>query len=172
MPLLLLSQETYDILWTHLLPEDSLLESAAFLFVEFASTGNQTVILPKDYWLAGPNDFAGQFSDYLELTDEARRSVITRAHQLNTALVEMHSHPGPWPAAFSPADCHGLREMVPHIQWRLKGKPYLAIVVAPRGYDALLWEGHAKTPVALGGIQIEKQVITPTNLTIGVWKND
>ena len=55
----------------------------------------------------GPDEFESQLGDYLELADETRARLIKRAHDLQASLVEMHSHPAPFPAAFSPADRPG-----------------------------------------------------------------
>ena len=55
---------------------------------------------------------------------------------MGASLVEMHSHIGPWPAGFSYADRLGLQETVPHMWWRLKKRPYLALVVTNCSFDA------------------------------------
>ena len=56
----------------------------------------------------------------------------------NAALAELHSHPSLRLAAFSLSDRIGLKETVPHMRWRLKKHPYLAIVVAPSWFNALM----------------------------------
>ena len=147
-------------LWSHLLPKDTKKEQAAFLFCRTFSANDELVFEAIDYALLSPTDFAAQYSDYIELTDETRISLIKRAHNLDASLVEMHSHPGPWPAAFSFSDRNGLRETVPHMRWRLKKRPYMAIVVAPSGYDALVWNGDAKIPEALAGFDAPDQCLT------------
>ena len=88
--------------------------------------------------------------DYFELTDEARIGLIKRAHVLQASLAEFHSHLSPWPAAFSLSDRMGLKETVPHMRWRLKRRPYLAVVVAPSGFDALVWSRDPKISGAAG----------------------
>ena len=78
-------------------------------------------------WYAVPADGFSVCNEYhFELTDEVRAQVIKRAHDLGASIAEVHSHHGPWPAAFSPSDQLGFREFVPHVWWRLKGRPYLA----------------------------------------------
>jgi hypothetical protein len=119
--------------------------------------------------MLGPSDFAAQYEDYIELTDETRIRLIRQAHHTGTALTELHSHPGPWPAAFSLSDRMGLRETVPHMRWRLKGKPYLAVVVAPSGFDALVWPQGAEIPEALAGIETDGSLTAPTNNSLGGW---
>jgi len=80
-----------------------------------------------------------QTSYHIELADVVRARVIKRAHDLGATLIEMHSHLGKWPAQFSPSDIAGFHEWVPHVRWRLKGKPYAALVVTRRGFDGLAW---------------------------------
>ena len=78
---------------------------------------------------------------HLALTDECRAMVIRWAHERSAALVEVHSHPSWWPASMSIIDIDGLAEWVPHVRWRLPGRPYAAIVVAGATLDALVWDG-------------------------------
>jgi len=64
---------------------------------------------------------------------------------------------------FSPSDIAGFREFVPHIHWRLKGKPYGAVVVAPASIDAALWEENAlRLPLALN---VDGTAMFPTRFT-------
>jgi hypothetical protein len=154
-------------LWQHLLPAGSTLESAAFLFATHQEVNGKVIFTVQDSFLAQREDFAHQYSDYLELTDETRAAIIKKAHQLGVSIIEAHSHPGPWQAAFSKADLMGLEQLVPHMWWRLKHKPYMALVVAPTGYDALLWWDNPTVPCALEGIDTGGTIIKPTNLTIG-----
>ena len=123
-------ETVYGPLMEHLLPRNSEGEAAAFVFARFERT-TETLKLEYADWFAVPSeDFIVQSLEY-ELSDKARASVIKRAHDLGAALVEFHSHPFPFEACFSPSDLRGLREFVPHVMWRLKGRPYVAVVVAP-----------------------------------------
>jgi hypothetical protein len=49
--------------------------------------------------------------------------------------------------------------------WRLKGRPYLAVVVTPKGFDGLVWLSDPETPVSLGGIQVADKLIEPSRLS-------
>ena len=93
-------------------------------------------------------DFEVQVPDYLELADGTRARLIKRAHDLDASLIEMHSHPGPWDAAFSRSDLLGLSETVPHMWWRLEKRPDAAIVIAPSGFDAMVWLDGPLSPQA------------------------
>src|SRR5207249_9382808 len=104
----------------------------------------------------------------VELTDEARARIIKTAWDTGTSPVEFHSHPGDYCGAmFSPIDMYGFSEYVPHCRWRLRGRPYLAVVVSPAGMDALAWTGGDGTSVGLEAIRPDgAPPIVPTNQTI------
>jgi hypothetical protein len=160
----------YEGLIQHLLPRGSAREQAAFLFARYDGSADQARFTVSEMRKLEPVDFACQMGDYLELADAARASVIKRAHDLGASLVEVHSHLGPWPAGFSPSDRSGLRETVPHMWWRLKKRPYLAIVVAASGFDALVWIDNPHVPRALDALVAGSRVLKPTNHSLGGWK--
>jgi hypothetical protein len=81
-----------------------------------------------------------------------RARVIKLAHERNAILLEVHSHPSGQPACFSPADIFGLVEFVPHIRWRLKGKPYAALVFGRNSVDGLAWFDDCKTAIPIARI--------------------
>ena len=166
---LILTPELHHALWSHLLPADSHREQAAFLFCKVAQHDDGLVFEAIDAEFLRADDFAAQYSDYIELTDGCRIRLIKRAHNLGAALAEFHSHPGPWPAAFSPSDRIGLGETVPHMRWRLPGRPYLAVVVAPDDFDALVWTPDSLLPTALDGIDVGEERFVPTNASLEGW---
>src|SRR5690606_25385659 len=138
-----------DALWRHLVPDDGNIEQAAFLYVAHSVVGDDLMFEVLTHELLARSDFAAQYSDYLELADDARVRIIKRAHALNASVVEIHSHPSSWPAEFSLSDRTGLRETVPHVRWRLQERPYLAVVVGQSSYDALVWAGQDDEPEPL-----------------------
>jgi hypothetical protein len=93
--------------------------------------------------------------------------LIKRAWDSGTSLVEFHSHPRDrWQAMFSPSDLAGFDEFVPHCWWRLRGRPYLAVVVAQRSVDALAWVTDPRRPVRLDAIWLDGgKEIVPSHLT-------
>jgi hypothetical protein len=153
-------------LWSHLLQNE--VEQVAFVFAEAAAEGDATVFTAKDHFLASPCDFEIHSEFHVELTDEARSRIIKRAWDTGTTPVEFHSHPGDWRGAkFSPSDMYGFAEFVPHCRWRLRGRPYLAIVVSPAGADALAWTDASGQPVGLTAMRLSgSRVVVPTNQTI------
>lgn len=168
-----LEPELKASVWAHLLPERSVREQAAFLFVRATEEGEAVRFDVVETALLTAHDFAVQHEYHIELSDAVRVRVIKRAHQLGASLVEFHSHRGPWPAAFSPSDRWGLRETVPHMRWRLKRRPYLAVVVSPDSFDALVWT-HVQglIPEPLAGVAVGSALMTPTNLSLGGWDDD
>jgi hypothetical protein len=151
-------------LWRHLDPRGSATEAAAFVVARCTERPSGLELQWLETLALHAEDFAWRLSDYIELTDEARVSLIKRAHQLEGSLIELHSHLGLWPAAFSLADMQGFSETVPHMLWRLPGRPYAAIVVASSGFDALVWQ-HAGQPIPLRAIVCGEREFLPTNLS-------
>lgn len=164
-----LPEGVHSRLLNHLLPRDAVREEAAFLFLEPVVSGERLIFEYVDEELLSASDFASQEDDYLELSTETRARLIKRAHDLNACVAEMHSHPFPWPAEFSFADRVGLRETVPNMFWRLKNRPYVAIVVAPSGFDALVWLDSAQPPHPLSGIIAGSRLLHPTNRSLAGW---
>jgi hypothetical protein len=159
----------YDELRAHLLPPDNELEQATFLFAKTLQDSGSIRFDVVAVEKLGASDFDAQGSGYLELSDETRKRLIKRAHDLGTSLIEMHSHPMPWPAQFSEYDREGLLETVPHMMWRLAKRPYAAMVVAPSGFDALVWLAESSHPNTLDALIAGNQIIKPTNLSIRYW---
>ena len=164
-----LTKRQYMEIWEHLLPKGALVESAAFIFAKYSKSNQVLLLTAQDFFLVGKDGFKEQYNDYIELSDEARVSIIKKAHQTNTALIELHSHPfnSPWAAAFSLSDMSGFKETVPHMWWRLPGRPYAAIVVAPRGFDSLVWWKDPHSPGCLTALRVDGEILQPTNITLG-----
>ena len=150
-----------------LLPKGARDEEAGFVFARAEGHGHdRTVLQYLEWWPLDYQHFEHQTEYHLELVDETRARIIKHAHDLQCSLVEFHSHPGPWPAQFSASDFHGLAEFVPHIWWRLKGKPYAAIVMAPNGFDGLAWVRSPNECQALAEIDLGERNVRPTGLSI------
>jgi len=165
---IVISQSQFDEVWNHLLPEEDQREHAAFMFAEFMEKPEYPNLLVHELLLVKEGSFVEQKQDYLELSDEIRLQVIKKAHNTGLALIELHSHPfpGKWAASFSLADMTGLSETVPNMLWRLPNRPYTAIVVAPTGFDALIWSEPGKAD-GIECLIVDQKKLTPTNYTIG-----
>lgn len=163
--------DLYGRLQAHLLPPDCAAEQAAFLFARSTTTGVGCHFEVIDHVLIEREGIEYHSVGYLELTDATRARVIKKAHDLGASLVELHSHRLSFPAAFSPTDIAGLREFVPHVWWRLQGKPYLALVVAPRSYDAFAWLTDPKNPQPLDHLLVGRRILRPTGISANHWRD-
>jgi len=163
--LLVLPRKVRDELWGHLLRGPGTPEEAAFVFVSRDPDHGEDQYRYVDWVPVSPNGFASRSPVHFELTDETRARVIKRAHDVGASLIEVHSHTGRWPAAFSPTDIIGFREFVPHVWWRLKGRPYGAVVVTTTGFDAAFWVTGPETVSGLDGIVVDAELLRPTGLT-------
>ncbi len=156
-------------IWSHLLPKGAITESAAFIFASVQESAHAVVLTAQDFMLVREDGFKAQYDDFIELSDETRISIIKKAHQTSTALIELHSHPAnnPWAPAFSTADINGFGETVPHMWWRLPGRPYAAIVIAQNGFDSLIWQDSPHTPESLTALRVDGKMLLPTRMTLG-----
>jgi hypothetical protein len=161
-----LTEQLSERLWGHLLQND--IEQVAILFATVNNRPELMLFTAADAYLAPPEDFAFQNEYHVELADHVRPSLIKQAWDSGTALVEFHSHPGDrHKVMFSPSDLAGFAEFVPHCRWRLRGRPYLAVVVGRRSIDALAWVDSAPGPVALDTVRVDGGMpIIPTQRTI------
>lgn len=167
MLLIRLSAARLAKLRKHLLPIASRREQGAFLFCRHSVLATGDEVFDCEDWIAlNPEDYEVQSNHYLELNDAARARLIKQAHDRQFCLVESHSHPGPYPAALSYSDLSGLDEFVPHVRWRLRGRPYAALVFAKSGFDGLAWTDGLGSPQQVDAIETEKGRIAATGLTL------
>ena len=152
-------------IWSHLLPIGERGERAAFAFVRHVPQATEHRFDFIEWYAVPRSGLAKPNAFQVELTDETKAKVIKRAHDLEACLVELHSHPGPWPAAFSETDRIGLAEFVPHVRWRLRGRPDIALVVAKNDFDGLVWISDAPEAQRLDGIRAGHDVLLPTALS-------
>jgi hypothetical protein len=163
--LLKIPESVHRAVWAHLLPKRFLYEEAAFLYVQRKTEGKAEVFMYIDWVPVPSRGFFFRSPFHFELTDEMRAAVIKHAHEINGSIVELHSHKGRQPAKFSPSDLQGLQEFVPHVWWRLKQRPYLAVVVSRSGFDGFIWLKNPHSPQRLDGIVTETSVLRPTKLS-------
>jgi hypothetical protein len=160
-----LPQEIYHAVWSHLLPARFRNEEVGFVYVRPASANKAQEFEFVDWDPIQPQGFLARSRYGFELTDESRARVIKHAHDLGTSLVEIHSHAGSWSAAFSASDLIGLAEFLPHVWWRLQGKPYFAVVVTRKSFDGLAWLTGPDSPQRLDGIAVGETFLIPTKLS-------
>jgi hypothetical protein len=160
--LLHLPRDVHEALWRHLLPSRAGAEEAAFVFARLTEATVSRTFEYVEWFPVPPDGFASHSRFHLELSDATRAAVIKRAHDLGASLIEFHSHDGPWPAGFSASDWAGFEEFVPHVWWRLRGRPYAAVVVASTGFDALVWLHAPDAPTRLDAIIVDGKHLEPT----------
>lgn len=134
-------------------------EQVAFGFAEWKDE-NGGVFEVHGIELLPPDDFAFQSAYHLELKSEAHSRVIKAAFDQQACLVEFHSHRSGWPAQFSGSDMAGFEEFVPHVRWRLAGRPYGAVVFHETTLDALGWLGAS--PLQIEGMQVAQGGFHPS----------
>lgn len=159
--------EVYLRVRAHLL-SDPMNESSAFLFVQ---PRGRLGVISFSYigeYLVPDSGYCFRSGYHLDLAEHVQAEVIKRAHDLQASLVELHSHIGHWPAKFSESDFSGFGEFVPHVWWRLKGAPYLAVVMTNSGFDGLAWVDKPESPQPLDGLRINGRIVKPTGLSFGV----
>jgi hypothetical protein len=170
--IIVLRADLYADLQSHLLPRKMVAEEAAFLFARVTRPDDALRFEVIDWYAVPPEGFVTRSLYYLELTDETRAHVIKKAHDLGSALIEAHSHAGSYPAEFSPSDKSGFADFVPHVLWRLKSRPYAAIVMARNSIDALAWI-EASQPLPIAEVCLESGAsVTPTGLSLANYYSD
>jgi hypothetical protein len=119
-------------------------------------------------WRAvGSEGIALQTDAHVSLDEHAQTEIIKWAWDNNGSLIELHSHGRRGQARFSPSDLWGFTDWVPHLWWRLRGRPYGAIVVAGSWMDALAWISGPHEFEQIRSIEVEGQkCLRPTGETI------
>jgi len=103
---------------------------------------------------------------HVSLTAATQTEIIRWACDNHATLVEAHSHEQKGRACFSPSDLSGLAEWVPHVWWRLRGRPYGAVVIAGSRFDGLAWISAPQTPEQVREIDVEGRSIKATGETL------
>jgi hypothetical protein len=127
-------------------------EQVGFFLADFDAEGRSFAL--RTWRPMPPAAFEHQSAYHVTLRDEIRPEIIKWAWNADACLVEVHSHGDDGTAWFSPSDLYGFDEWVPHVRWRLRGRPYAAIVTAGDTFDALAWlAGDA--PVQVTAIEVD-----------------
>jgi hypothetical protein len=92
---------------------------------------------------------------HVSMSDRTRRTVLGWATRSGDILVEAHSHGGFGdPAVFSRLDLEGLADWVPHVRWRLQGRPYGALVFGQTSMDGLAWIDD-RVAIPIGRLEVK-----------------
>lgn len=168
-----LPPEAKEALWRHLVPRGARpREEVAFLFAHTERVGETMTFKLAEWHPVGPEGFLSRSGYHLELTDEERAKAIKRAYDLGASLVEAHSHTFHGVARFSGSDLAGFEEFIPHVWWRLRGRPYMALVVTRSGFDALAWIEDPRKPEYVDGIAVDGALLHASKASLEESGND
>jgi hypothetical protein len=131
-------------------------EQVAFLLGRFSD--NEFVI--DDVMCIAREGFDYQSALHVSLSDDERARVIKWAWDNGGSLVEAHVHLFDEPASFSSSDIRGLREFVPHMWWRLRRRPYAALIYGPGSFDGLAWIADAESAEQVVTLRVPGRVDT------------
>jgi hypothetical protein len=160
-----ISSALYVAVTNHLIGEA---EQVGFFHTSYDAEGHRFIL--EDWLPMSPDQFDVQNDYHVTLHDHVRPTLIKSAWDSGHSLGEVHSHVGEWPAEFSWSDIMGLSEWVPHVRWRLRGRPYFAVVVGGNTFDALAWIDSSTQPVQVNGILVDDQPpLLATGRTISKW---
>lgn len=140
------------------------IEQVGFFLADFDAERQAFVL--REWRPMLPEAFEFQSAYHVTLRDEVRPEVIKWAWDSDACLVEVHSHGDRGRAGFSPSDIWGFDEWVPHVRWRLRARPYAAIVTAGESFDALAWLDGSGEPSQIGRLEVDDAVCVATARTL------
>jgi hypothetical protein len=142
------------------------LEQGAFLFAEAKREDGELNLVAADYYLVPASGWEAQVEFYLQMKDSERAKIMKLAREKNLCAIDCHSHPRAcddvW---FSPSDVAGITEFAQYAKWKLRGKPFAAMVWGEQSVDAVLWQvefSHAERVAQVKIIGNAEQTLTPT----------
>jgi hypothetical protein len=140
------------------------IEQVGFFLADFDAARRAFAL--REWRPMPPEAFEFQSAYHVTLRDEVRPEVIKWAWDRHACLLEVHSHADQGPAGFSPSDMWGFDEWVPHVRWRLRGRPYAAIVTAGDTFDALAWLDGTGEPSQVEQLEVDGAICTATARTL------
>jgi len=157
----------HDRIRDHLFQSE--LEQAAFLFASTEVDAGGIRFHVQDCYLVPSAGWDVQMDVYLEMSDEERAKILKMARDRNAAIIDCHSHPHSQEEVwFSPSDLAGITEFGQYVKWKLKGRPFAALVFAEASIDGVVWHGEFAGAEPLSALSIEGQArLRPT----GSWFN-
>lgn len=168
MAMIELSPRLQEQILRHLFTET--VEQVVFGFARPNGDGQQLHLRIDAIDTIPPSGFEFQSDFHIELRHETHARIIKAAFDHGASLVEFHSHRSSRLAEFSPTDLTGFAEFVPHVRWRLGGRPYVAVVHHEGSFDGLVWTGS--DPVQLEGIRVGGTVHRPTGRTLAAIRGE
>jgi hypothetical protein len=159
-----MAEATFSALERHL---QERAEQVAFML---ANVDGETFAV-TELRLLTSTDYAHQSDWHVHLMDQARPDLLQWATGADAALVEAHSHGLEGCPSFSGSDQAGFSEWVPHVRWRLQGRPYAALVQAGAAWDGLAWFNGGPEPVTAIEFVDSDRVVEMTGATLPRWQH-
>lgn len=153
--------EIFDAAHRHLCGH---VEQVGFFLADFDEPASRFLL--REWRALGADAFEHQSEYHVSLRDEMRPEIIGWAARAGACLVEVHSHGEHGTPRFSPSDVFGFDQWVPHVRWRLKKRPYAAIVTAGERFDALAWIGTGVEPVQVQRLELPGSSCPASALTL------
>lgn len=164
--ILYIDEETHRSLEEHLFQGES--EQVAFLYARHKEKEGETAFCVEDTYQVPEEELEYSSRYFISLTDEAFATAIKKAFESGLIPIEVHSHRDSSHApGFSESDFEGFEDTVQHVRWRLQGRPYVAVVLAPSGFDALVWKDEQDDPEGLDAMVVADQVYHPSGRSLG-----
>ncbi len=138
-------------------------EQVGFFLADYDAT-SRTFHL-KEWRPVLADGYEVQTEVHVALTDETRVEMIQWAWRHGLSLVEVHSHADWGAAEFSGSDRCGFEEWVPHLWWRLAGRPYAALVTSGGTFDGWAWIDDPKQPEQIDELEVEGAARAATRAT-------
>ena len=165
MPSVSFPSELFDDLFRHLSRAPEMVA-----FMRSPVPGSDGVFRVQDLYLVDSNSTTLAEDGHCDLDDEVRSAVIKWAWDNDSCLLEAHSHGLLFPPGLSRFDIAQLTEWVPHVRWRLSGRPYVALVTASLQADGVAWSDSG--PQAIEKILVDtREPIITTGLSIQLLKD-
>ena len=140
------------------------IEHVGFFLADFDRDAHRFSV--RAWKVVSEDDYEIQTDFHVSLKDHLRGQVIKWAWDEDACLIEVHSHGPRFEAEFSTSDLMGFEEWVPHLWWRLRGRPYAAMVTAGETIDAMAWVEGADRPEQVASIAIGSGALITTGRTI------
>jgi hypothetical protein len=140
------------------------LEQVGFFLADFDEMRQAFAL--REWRPMPPEAFEIQSAYHVTLRDEVRPEIIKWAWDAGASLVEVHSHGDHGRACFSPSDIWGFGEWVPHVTWRLRGRPYAAMVTASNTFDAIAWLNGGAEPSQVERLEVDGEIYRATALSL------
>jgi hypothetical protein len=134
-------------------------------FMRSPAPGKDGVFRVEDLYLVDIDSTTLAEDGHCDLDDEVRSAVIKWAWDNDSCLLEAHSHGLLFPPGLSRFDLVQLQDWVPHVRWRLNGRPYVALVTASLQVDGIAWSDNGPEAIEQILVAGHEPIIT-TGLSI------